>query len=114
MAINKQFTAELRATLEQLKADKVYKRLNYLDSPQSAWVKMEGRGDVLILSSNNYLGLCDESSVVQAGVDGLKRFGAGTGSVRVIFGTVTIHRAVEGALARVVGCDASLSLVCPP
>src|SRR2546423_14304609 len=102
MAINKQFTAELRATLEQLKADKVYKRLNYLDSPQSARVKMEGRGDVLILSSNNYLGLCDEPSIVKAGIEGLERFGAGTGSVRFICGTFTIHRELEQSLARFV------------
>jgi glycine C-acetyltransferase len=74
-------------------------------------VKMEGRGDVLILSSNNYLGLCDEPSVVAAGIDGLKRFGAGTGSVRFICGTFTIHRELEDALAKFVGCDASLTFV---
>src|SRR6266513_771302 len=111
MAINKQFTAELRATLEQLKADKVYKRLNYLDSPQSARVKMEGRGDVLILSSNNYLGLCDEPSVIDAGIEGLNRYGAGTASVRFICGTFTIHRELEDALARFVGTEASLTFV---
>src|SRR5437764_5648455 len=111
MAINKQFTAELRATLEQLKADKVYKRLNYLDSPQSARVKMEGRGDVLILSSNNYLGLCDEPSVIEAGIDGLRRFGAGTASVRFICGTFTIHRELEETIARFVGTESSLSFV---
>ena len=49
MALNKEFTAGLNATIDQLKADKVYKRLNYLDSPQSAHVTMEGRGRVLIL-----------------------------------------------------------------
>ena len=74
MAINSQFGADLRATLDQLKADKVYKRLNYLDSPQSARVTMEGRGEVLILSSNNYLGLSDEPSVIQAGIDGLTKW----------------------------------------
>jgi glycine C-acetyltransferase len=111
MTINSQFDKELRATLEQLKADRVYKRLNYLDSPQSAHVKMEGRGDVLILSSNNYLGLCDEPTVVEAGIDGLKRFGAGTGSVRFICGTFTIHRELEAALARFVGTPASMSYV---
>jgi glycine C-acetyltransferase len=111
MAINKNFTAELRATLEQLKADKVYKRFNYLDSPQSARVKMEGRGDVLILSSNNYLGLCDEPAIVDAGIDGLRRFGAGTASVRFICGTFTIHRELEEALARFVGTPSSMSFV---
>ncbi len=67
MSLNQAFTKSLEATIEQLKADKVYKRLNYLDSPQSARVQMEGRGEVLILSSNNYLGLCDEPSVDPGG-----------------------------------------------
>ena len=111
MAINKKFTGELRATLEQLKADRVYKRLNYIDSPQGARVIMEGRGEILILSSNNYLGLSNEPAVVDAGIEGLKRFGAGTGSVRFICGTFTIHRELEAALAKFVGCPASMTFV---
>ena len=111
MALNRKFDDELKAGIAQLKTDKVYKRLNYLDSPQSARVKMEGRGDVLIFSSNNYLGLCDEPSVVKAGIEGLERFGAGTGSVRFICGTFTIHRELETAIAKLVGTEASLSYV---
>ena len=111
MTLNIQFTKELRATLEQLKADKVYKRLNYLESPQSSRVRMEGRGEVLILSSNNYLGLCDEPSVVDAGVEGLKRFGAGTASVRFICGTFDVHRELEAALARFVGTPDAMSFL---
>jgi glycine C-acetyltransferase len=111
MTLNTQFTKALRSTLEQLKADKVYKRLNHLESPQSARVRMEGRGEVLILSSNNYLGLCDEPSVVDAGVEGLKRFGAGTASVRFICGTFAVHRELEAALARFVGTPAAMSFV---
>ena len=103
--------ARLSAELEQFKKDGVYKRLNYLDSPQAARVKMEGRGEVLILSSNNYLGLCDVPAVVQAGKDALDRWGAGTGSVRFICGTFTIHRDLEQALARFVGCESSLTYV---
>lgn len=111
MSLNRNFATELESSIQQLKDDNVYKRLNYLDSPQSAHVKMEGRGDVLILSSNNYLGLCDEPSVVQGGMDGLTRFGAGTGSVRFICGTFTVHRELEQALAGFVGTEASLSFV---
>src|SRR4051795_11755655 len=111
MQTNTAFGGALEQQLEQFKRDRVYKRLNYLDSPQSAWVKMEGRGDVLILSSNNYLGLCDEPAVVEAGIEGLRRFGAGTGSVRFICGTFTIHRELEEALARFVGTESSLSFV---
>jgi glycine C-acetyltransferase len=111
VALNAEFTKGLEHTIEQLKADKVYKRLNYIDSPQSARVKMEGRGDILILSSNNYLGLSDEPSVIDAGIEGLRKFGAGTASVRFICGTYTIHRELEQALARFVGTQASLSFV---
>jgi glycine C-acetyltransferase len=105
------FAGALQAELDQFKQDGVYKRLNYLDSPQAARVHMEGRGEVVILSSNNYLGLCNLPEVVQAGKDVLDRFGAGTGSVRFICGTFTIHRELETALARFVGCESSLTYV---
>jgi len=111
VTINQAFTKSLEATIEQLKRDKVYKRLNYLDSPQAARVQMEGRGEILILSSNNYLGLSDEPSVIEAGIEGLRRYGAGTASVRFICGTFTIHRELEDTLARFVGTEASLSFV---
>src|SRR5437868_7771857 len=111
VTLNREFVSGLEAQLDQLKADKVYKRLNYLDSPQGPWVEMEGRGRVLILSSNNYVGLADEPSVIQAGIDGLKKWGAGTASVRFICGTYTVHRELEAALGEFVGCESSLSFV---
>jgi glycine C-acetyltransferase len=109
--MNTAFNAQIEARLEQLRQEGVYKRLNHLSSPQSARVEMEGRGRVLILSSNNYLGLCDTPEVVAAGKESLDRFGAGTGSVRFICGTFTIHRELEEALARFVGTEASLTYV---
>ncbi|MDB4878903.1 MAG: aminotransferase class [Gemmatimonadetes bacterium] len=109
--MNSNFTAGLEARLQQLRDDRVYKRLNFIDSPQGARVRMEGRGEVLILSSNNYLGLANEPAVVQAGIEGLERFGAGTGSVRFICGTFTVHRDLEEAVARFVGTEASMSYV---
>jgi glycine C-acetyltransferase len=109
--MNQKFSQALQEQLDALKRDRVYKTLNYLDSPQAAHVRMEGRGEVLILSSNNYLGLCAEPSVVEAGRQGLTRFGAGTGSVRFICGTFTVHRALEEALARFSGTAAALSYV---
>ena len=101
----------LAAEIEGFRRDGVYKKLNHLDSPQSAWVTMEGRGRVLILSSNNYLGLCDVPEVIDAGKAALDRFGAGTGSVRFICGTFTVHEELERALARWVGTEAALSYV---
>ena len=111
MSINTGFSTALEAGLEQFRRDSVYKRLNYLESPQAPRVRMEGRGEVLILSSNNYLGLCNEPAVVDAGIDALKRLGAGTASVRFICGTFGIHRELEQALGAFVGCESSLSYV---
>jgi len=105
------FAARLDAELEQFKRDGVYKRLNYLEAPQAARTKMQGRGEVVILSSNNYLSLCNAPDVVAAGRRALDEFGAGTGSVRFICGTFTIHRELEQALARFVGCESSLTYV---
>jgi glycine C-acetyltransferase len=101
----------LETELERFRAEGVYKRLNYLDGPQGPVVRMEGRGDVIILSSNNYLGLADEPQVVAGGKAALDRFGAGTASVRFICGTFTVHRELEAACARLVGTEASLSFV---
>src|SRR6266705_4707266 len=105
------FIAQLQDELAGFKKEGVYKRLNYLDSPQDRRVKMEGRGEVVILSSNNYLGLCDVPEVVQAGKAALDHWGAGTASVRFICGTFTVHRELEHALARFVGCESSLTYV---
>lgn len=102
-------TARLQAELDEFKKSGVYKQLNYLASPQSAVARMEGRGDVVILSSNNYLGLCDVPEVIAAGRAALEKYGAGTGSVRFICGTFTIHRELEQALAKLVGTEASLT-----
>ncbi|MCA0375023.1 MAG: glycine C-acetyltransferase [Gemmatimonadetes bacterium] len=102
---------ELQAELDALRAAGTYKHLNHLESPQGARVRMEGRGEVIVLSSNNYLGLANEPAVVQAGVDALHRYGAGTASVRFICGTFTVHRELEAALARFVGTEASMSYV---
>ena len=111
MTLNAGFTAGLESKLQLLRDDRVYKRLNHLASPQAARVQMEGRGEVLILSSNNYLGLSAEQAVIDAGIEALRRFGAGTGSVRFICGTFTIHRDLEQAIARFVGTEASMSYV---
>jgi glycine C-acetyltransferase len=104
-------TAELQAELDALRAAGTYKRLNHLASPQGARVTMEGRGEVIVLSSNNYLGLANEPAVVEAGIDALRRYGAGTASVRFICGTFTVHRELEAALARFVGTEAALTYV---
>jgi glycine C-acetyltransferase len=103
--------ARIEAELDQFRRDGVYKHLNYIESPQAPRVRMEGRGEVIVLSSNNYLGLSDQAEVVEAGQAALDHYGAGTASVRFICGTFTVHRELETACARLVGTAASLSFV---
>ncbi|MEO6990188.1 MAG: glycine C-acetyltransferase [Candidatus Baltobacteraceae bacterium] len=88
-----------------------YKRLRHLTTPMSSRVHMEEAGDVIVLSSNNYLGLSDHPDVVAAGIEGLREYGAGTASVRFICGTFDIHRRLEERIASFLRTEASLSYV---
>jgi glycine C-acetyltransferase len=101
----------LRAELEGLREAGTYKRFNTICSPQGPVVEMAGRGEVLVLSSNNYLGLANRPEVVEAGIEGLRRYGAGTASVRFICGTFEPHLELERELADLVGTEASLTYV---
>jgi glycine C-acetyltransferase len=101
----------LRAELEGLREAGTYKRFNTICSPQGPVVEMEGRGEVLVLSSNNYLGLAAHPDVVEAGIEGLRRYGAGTASVRFICGTFEPHLELERELADLVGTEAALTYV---
>ena len=99
------------AELEALREGGTYKRFNTLLSPQGPVVEMAGRGEVIVLSSNNYLGLANRPEVVEAGIEGLRRYGAGTASVRFICGTFAPHHELEEALARFSATEAALTYV---
>ncbi len=101
----------LAAALEQFKRDGVYKHFNTIETPQAARVRMEGRGEIIVLSSNNYLGLSDHPRVMEAGQHAIDVYGAGTASVRFICGTFTVHHQLEAACARLVGTEAAISFV---
>jgi glycine C-acetyltransferase len=110
--MNRAFDSELEADLRALRAAGTYKRLRHLMTPMDARVRMaEAGGEVVVISSNNYLGLADHPEVVEAGIEGLRRYGAGTASVRAICGTFEIHRLLEEKLARFCGFEAALSYV---
>lgn len=109
--MNERLREELAGELQALREAGTYKRFNTLLSPQGCVVQMEGRGEVIVLSSNNYLGLAAHPEVVEAGLEGLRRYGAGTGSVRFICGTFQPHLELEAALAELVGTEAALSYV---
>src|SRR5436309_14329808 len=109
--MNEQLQEQVSKELDQLRAAGTYKRFNVLTSPMDAVVHMEGRGEVIVLSSNNYLGLADHPEVVRAGIEGLERYGAGTASVRFICGTFEPHLELERKVADLSGTEAALTYV---
>jgi glycine C-acetyltransferase len=109
--MNATYERKLNAELDKLRAAGTYKSLRHLTTPMDAHVRMEEAGDVVVLSSNNYLGLADNPEVVSAGVEALEQYGAGTASVRFICGTFDIHREIEEAIARLFRTEAALTYV---
>jgi glycine C-acetyltransferase len=109
--VNTAFDASLRKELDALKIAGTYKHLRHLTTPMAPEVHMEEAGDVIVLSSNNYLGLSDQPEVIEAGIQGLRKYGAGTASVRFICGTFDIHRTLEDRIAAFLGTEASLTYV---
>ncbi len=90
--------AFLAAELDTLQAEGLYRRLRVLDDGQQARATIDGRA-VVNLSSNNYLGLTTHPTLVARAIEATQRFGVGTGSVRPIAGTMTIHMELERRLA---------------
>src|SRR5580693_8754360 len=109
--MNQAFEAKLQGDLDALKKAGTYKHLRHLTTPMAPEVHMEEAGDVIVLSSNNYLGLADQAEVVDAGIRGLEKYGAGTASVRFICGTFDIHRILERRVAGFLDTQAALSYV---
>jgi glycine C-acetyltransferase len=81
------------------------KRELLMKSPQGAVVDVEGFGDVIMLTSNNYLGLADHPAIREAAAKGERDYGYGLASVRFICGTQTIHRELEQRIASFFGTE---------
>jgi glycine C-acetyltransferase len=109
--MNSTLVEDVGSELDGLREARTYKRFLTLESPQGPVVRMAGRGEVIVLSSNNYLGLADHPEVVEAGIEGLRRYGAGTASVRFICGTFEPHHELERTLADLSGTEAALTYV---
>ena len=101
--------ATLRQELDELIASGLYRPLRVIESPQGTEVTIKGRR-LINLSSNNYLGLNTHPRLVRATIDATTRFGAGSGAVRTIAGTMSIHEELERRLAEFKHTEASLTL----
>jgi glycine C-acetyltransferase len=102
---------ELGRELAEMRDAGTLKAIPLLRSPQGPVVEIEGRGEVLCLCSNDYLGLANHPDVVRAGAGGLERYGAGTASVRFICGKFEPQVELERDLADFLGTGSALTFV---
>lgn len=95
--------------LEKLKEQGLYTYIRTLESPQGAWLVINGK-KVLNLCSNNYLGFANEERLKKAAINAIEKWGVGPGAVRTIAGTFSIHEELEGTLAKFKKVEATLFL----
>ena len=98
---------EFEARLDELKALGLHRRTRLVSGPQGPHVLLDGK-PVLLLCSNNYLGLADHPRVREAAADAAMRWGVGAGASRLVSGTMTIHRRLEERLAEFKGRETAL------
>ncbi len=99
------------AILAHLEQTGQLKQLQMIESPMGPRISIRGKGEVDCFCSNNYLGLANHPDVVEAGIEGLRKYGAGTASVRFICGTFAPHVALEERIASFLGVEASYTFV---
>ncbi|RCK74040.1 MAG: 2-amino-3-ketobutyrate coenzyme A ligase [Ignavibacteriae bacterium] len=90
--------------LKRLEESKTYKYEVPLQSPQDGIVKVKGR-KLVMLASNNYLGLSNHPAIKKAAIEGIKKYGYGVASVRFICGTQDIHLELEKKISKFVGTE---------
>ncbi len=99
----------LHETLEGLKSQGLYNQIRTIESPQGAWVQIEGK-KVLNMCSNNYLGLANHPRLVQAAKTAIDNFGVGPAAVRSIAGTMSIHDELDRKVAEFKRVEGALTL----
>jgi glycine C-acetyltransferase len=99
---------ELIGTLAEVREAGLYKAELVMTTPQGARVEVEGRGELLNLCANNYLGLANHPAIVAAAHEALDRWGYGLASVRFICGTQALHRELEERLSSFLRTEATI------
>ena len=98
---------DLGGRLSELQRKGLHRRMRLIEGPQGPRVTVDG-AQVLLLCSNNYLGLADHPRVRQAAGEAAERWGAGAGASRLVCGNMGLHRKLEQRLAAFAGTDAAL------
>jgi glycine C-acetyltransferase len=96
---------QVRAELDQIRADGLYKTERIIESPQGSSIRVQDGKEVLNFCANNYLGLADDPRVVEAARQALDRWGYGLASVRFICGTQDVHKQLERRISAFLRTD---------
>ena len=96
---------QVRAELDQIRADGLYKTERVIESPQGSSIRVQDGKEVLNFCANNYLGLADDPRVVEAARQALDRWGYGLASVRFICGTQDVHKHLERRISAFLGTE---------
>jgi glycine C-acetyltransferase len=97
----------LTDALQKLREQKLYQKLRVLETEQRPMARFDGR-EVINLSSNNYLGLTTHPKLKQKALEAIQQYGVGSGAVRTIAGTMTLHLALEEKIAEFKHVEASV------
>src|SRR5438105_11904603 len=98
---------DIEARLAEIDELGLHRRMRMISGPQGPRVVLDGK-PVLLLCSNNYLGLADHPRVREAAADAAMRWGVGAGASRLVSGTMTVHRRLEERLAAFEGVETAL------
>jgi 8-amino-7-oxononanoate synthase len=98
---------DLQDRLDELEGLGLYRRMRMVSGPQGPRVVLDGK-PVLLLCSNNYLGLADHPRVREAAADAAMRWGVGAGASRLVSGNMTLHRRLEERLAAFKGTQSAV------
>ena len=101
--------ARIEGEVQAAREDGTLKILKTMETPIGPEVDLKEAGHVILMSSNDYLGLSNHPDIVEAAKEALLKYGASTASVRFICGTQTIHQELESALAGLHGTETSLT-----
>lgn len=97
----------IQQELEQIKQRGLYRSTRMIDGTQGPHVEMDGR-DMLMLCSNNYLGLADSPALIRAAVEATERYGTSSAASRLVSGTMALHEHLEREVAAFKQCQAAL------
>ncbi|MBS4164899.1 2-amino-3-ketobutyrate coenzyme A ligase [Candidatus Protochlamydia amoebophila] len=106
--MDENFLSHIKAQLEDLKTQGLYKQEQEITSPQDAKITIAGGKEVLNFCSNNYLGLANHPEIIQAAEKSYSEYGFGLSSVRFICGTQTVHKQLERRLSQFLETDETI------